>query len=273
MYIWKLEARKLVRYESLSRALQNDMQGLKKRPCILSFVGAGGKTTHLYELGNELQKEGLRVLVTTTTHMMQPKERFLQMDQNGALPGSAAWENIGLAEYESGIWTVGSPCGNGKITGNPYRVLEEYGTWLDVLLIEADGSRRCPVKVPASHEPVVIEETSMTIGVQGCQAIGRPIIEAAYRPEEFARFAGKSVYDTISFADLWKAAVEEQGILKDAKGKKAVLFNRCSSKLMKEIEAFLEGIKTMPEFAILLAEEYEKGIEGNQWEISHSMKR
>ena len=43
---------------------------------MIAFVGGGGKTTLIYELARELESVGKRVLVTTTTHMLRPKNEW-----------------------------------------------------------------------------------------------------------------------------------------------------------------------------------------------------
>ena len=39
---------------------------------VISFVGAGGKTTAMYRLGHELADQGWRVITTTTTMIRPP---------------------------------------------------------------------------------------------------------------------------------------------------------------------------------------------------------
>ena len=53
---------------SLSEALSLDLH----RECIITIVGAGGKTTLMFRLADELAKSGLRVVVTTTVKIYRP---------------------------------------------------------------------------------------------------------------------------------------------------------------------------------------------------------
>ncbi|MCI8319824.1 MAG: putative selenium-dependent hydroxylase accessory protein YqeC [Dorea sp.] len=114
---------------------------------LLAFVGAGGKTTLIYELAMELGSMGYSVAVTTTTHMG--------------------------ADGRYGFTPIGIPCGEGKIKGispaAPYKLLGEY----DFVLTEADGSRQLPFKVPESHEPVLPENVNLVVGMAGAAAVGR----------------------------------------------------------------------------------------------------
>ena len=51
----------------------------------------------------------------------------------------------------------------------------------DALFLEADGSRRLPVKFPNSTEPVIPEGTGRVIAVAGLSALGRPFDEVCHR--------------------------------------------------------------------------------------------
>ena len=122
---------------------------------LIAFVGAGGKTTLIYELARELRSMGYSVAVTTTTHMGE-KGRY-------------------------GFVPIGVPCGQGKIKGSsplaPKKLLAEY----DVVLTEADGSRRLPFKVPDGHEPVLPEGVHLVVGIAGASAVGGTFAERCCR--------------------------------------------------------------------------------------------
>lgn len=60
----------------------------------------------------------------------------------------------------------------------------------DYVLVEADGSRGLPLKAHLSHEPVLPQEAGQVIAVLGLTGLGRPIAEAAHRPERYAGLAG-----------------------------------------------------------------------------------
>lgn len=144
-----------------SKALTEYLKISPDRHRLIGVVGAGGKTTLIYLLAREFTEKGYRVAITTTTHMQ--------------------------SEGRYGLVPVGIPCEEGKIKGIsaefPETLLENY----DVVLVEADGSRCLPMKVPAEHEPVLPKGANLIIGVAGASAIGKMFQEACHRYERICR--------------------------------------------------------------------------------------
>lgn len=139
---------------------------------IQAIVGAGGKTTLMHRLARQYREQGLKVLLTTTTHM------FIEPDT--LCTGSA--EEIRRALETVGYAMAGVADGE-KIGPLPEAVYLEVCQYADMVLVEADGSRQLPVKYPAPHEPVIPVNADEIIIVCGLQALGRPLREAAHRWE------------------------------------------------------------------------------------------
>ena len=180
---------------------------------ILSFVGAGGKTTLLYALSEELAQMGYRVLVMTTTHMRKPEENF--------------YEYHSLPELKAGqVLTVGTTCGDGKIRMPDDVRMDVLCEKADVILVEADGSRRKPFKIPAEHEPVLLPETDLVIGVLGWNSVGQKISEVSHRPADVASFLQKNQEERMTVEDMRKASFDEGGICKNVKVPSCIIWNR-----------------------------------------------
>ena len=146
---------------------------------VISLVGAGGKTTCAYLLAEELAGQGKKVLVTTTTHMEHPG--FL--GRNGVIDKSP--EEIVAALEKSLIVTAGtSGPGGMKMKALPKAVFSAVLPFFDAVIIEADGSKRHPFKVPAAHEPVIVNETTHIMILAGMPAVGRPLRDICFRIEE-----------------------------------------------------------------------------------------
>lgn len=172
----------------------------------VSLVGGGGKTSVMYQLAMELAERGKRVIVTTSTHLAWPefpnrefpgskfsgmnpdvpvflKEEMLEKEFLQILDRQLKEHAIVIAGGQE-LWKTGE---HGeqihKIKGLPVEVLDALKPLCDVLLIEADGARHLPFKIPADHEPVLSAGTDAVIGCVGLDCIGRPWEEQCFRWE------------------------------------------------------------------------------------------
>ena len=139
---------------------------------IRAFVGAGGKTTLIHEQAARYRAQGKRVFVTTSTHMFIEPDTVLSDDPE-----------VILAQLNrTGYVMAGIPEGE-KIRSLSSETYERVCSYADVVLLEADGSNRKPIKYPNSTEPVLPDNVEEIVVVYGLQAIGKPLIEIAHRPE------------------------------------------------------------------------------------------
>ncbi|MDP1545485.1 MAG: selenium cofactor biosynthesis protein YqeC [Anaerolineales bacterium] len=173
---------------NLLRALRLD-QPTETQP-VISLVGAGGKTTALFQLARELPTaKGQSLFVTATTHL-------------------GIWQ-IPLADHHiiardiSDLHSIppeGITLVTGEIEGDRTKpVSESVLDWLHEntktrnlpLLIEADGSRQKPLKAPAAHEPPIPHFTNTVLHITGLSALGKPLHEDhVHRAESYAQLSG-----------------------------------------------------------------------------------
>ena len=139
---------------------------------IRAFVGAGGKTTRIHELAAEFRAKGKRVFVTTSTHMFIEPDTVLSDD-----PERILWEL-----NRRGYVMAGIP-DHGKIRPLSPETYRRVCARAEEVLVEADGSNRKPIKFPNSTEPVIYDNVEEIVVVCGLQALGKPLREAAHRPE------------------------------------------------------------------------------------------
>ena len=172
---------------------------LKIEPGITAIIGSGGKSTLLRALGLELMRAGGRVLICTTTHMFPVAG--VPWDGSSRRLGAAPWKPGALhtpgctCEVCAGL-ARGSICQAGVLdpeTGKlsaPAESLDQLAQRFDYVLVEADGSKRLPLKAHASWEPVVPVGTANVVWIVGASGFGRPINEAVHRPELFCERCG-----------------------------------------------------------------------------------
>lgn len=163
---------------------------------LVSAVGSGGKSTLLLELARKLPGQ---TILATTTHMLVPEGIPYLEDPDDALIAEAL-------EHEHCI-CIGQGT-DGKICA-PALPMERLRKIANHVLIEADGSKRLPLKVHASWEPVIPACTDETIEVVGASGFGRSITEAVHRPEIFCGLTGACPKDSATPALVAQAIAAE----------------------------------------------------------------
>lgn len=142
---------------------------------VITFAGGGGKTTAIYTYASKLAEDGKRTLVMTTTHMGLP-------DQRKIFAGSRDPSAINDILDRYGYCICGKPeSGEQKITAWTDSQMKELGELADTVLIEGDGAKRLPLKVPAFYEPVIPDWSSRIIVVLGLSALGKTCGQAVHR--------------------------------------------------------------------------------------------
>lgn len=194
---------------------------------MISVVGGGGKTTTIFKLASELKLLNKRVLITTTTAIYNPKtylyDKLVVLDNKQSI--EANWEN--------GTIIVLGKCisAENKILGVDENLLNLIfrNDFFDFILVEADGSKKKPIKAPASHEPVIPRLTSKIIGIVGIDSLGKNIDETSvHRPEIFSRITKSKIGDAITEEIVFRLVTSKDGLFKGSPedSKKYLLLNK-----------------------------------------------
>jgi molybdenum cofactor cytidylyltransferase len=185
---------------------------------VISFVGAGGKTTAVYRLGRELADQGWRVITTTTTMIRPPspeQTEALVVESNPAQVLRLAKEAL----RHNGLITVAEQRleVENKLKGIEPVLVAALAKLADAVIVEADGAKGLSLKAPAAHEPVVPPETTLLVPVVGIDVVGRRLVEeTVQRPELVARLTGLTRGEMIGVSVLANLLVHPQGALKGA---------------------------------------------------------
>ncbi len=147
------------------------------------------------------------MIVTTTTHMAYEPERPF------AEEGNAQQIQQNIEEYG---YTVAASLdqNKSKIGSLTEEALVRLKGQADCILIEADGAKRLPLKVPGEWEPVIPDFTDLVVGVIGMDAVGQMIRESCHRPERVAAFLNKEQTDPVTEADVIRIAVSDKALKK-----------------------------------------------------------
>jgi probable selenium-dependent hydroxylase accessory protein YqeC len=184
--------------------------------CVVSIVGAGGKTTLMLSLAGMLARSG-KVLVTTTTKIYVPD------------PGSYDFMAIGSSNFDmynrmqaSGIYIYGSAVDDeNKIIGLAAADVDRLAHFFDYVLVESDGAKKKLIKGWSKNEPVICGSTTHTVGVLNLNALGLTIDEEnVHRVDEFLKITGAQRHEKISEDHLASLVFHKDGLFKNSRGKK-----------------------------------------------------
>ncbi len=186
-----------------------------KRDSVISFVGAGGKTTAIFQLARQLDAP---VFITTTTHLAHDQAKLA--DQHIILPESMPGFNNLILLNNAVTLITGTLDENGKWKGLSLEEVNRLGEYASAsnipLLVEADGARQFSLKAPADHEPAIPEITNHVVVIAGMDAFGKHLnADTVHRPEIFSLITGCKLGSTISLEDIICELIDTSGGLKN----------------------------------------------------------
>ncbi len=196
--------------------LLKDALGLRlNKRRLIALVGGGGKTTTLFKLASEYKEAGKSVLVTTTTAIYKPEtqqyDRLILTEDRAVLSEDHPNGGLGITVVGRGVNEEGKLLGIDSAMVNFLHLQGSY----DVILIEADGAKKRPLKAPAEHEPVIPQMTGDVIGLIGLEALGGRITqELVHRPQLFAEVVGSQLDAVIDGETLKALILHQQGLFK-----------------------------------------------------------
>ncbi len=184
---------------------------------IVSVVGAGGKTTLIFQIADEISADGHgNVVVCGTT-------RYTRKNHTYSVTSYADW----VTSRASPVAISGVSSRTVAVSGTlPADSKGRYSSINDdqiaglasdpsvaAVIVNADGSRMKPFKAPKPGEPVLASDTTHVLGLIGADSLGiRVDSDKVHRPEEVMRFAalvgldGLDTLDQTAIAEIFYAA-------------------------------------------------------------------
>jgi molybdenum cofactor cytidylyltransferase len=208
---------------------------------VVSFVGAGGKTTAALRLMEELAGIGRRVVFTTTTRILEPiprdNEYLLLANEEEVLAQVpellTRYPKVFLAQRcleEVDPTALGEsdreyPMRPNKLDGVSSSLVDRLALRLSsgqaqrlgeaAILVEADGAGHRALKAPAVHEPVVPSSTTILVPLADLTVLGKPLTEKhVHRPELVAGLAGAALGEPVTVEMVATVLSHPQGGLK-----------------------------------------------------------
>jgi probable selenium-dependent hydroxylase accessory protein YqeC len=176
---------------------------------VVAVAGAGGKTTLAFRLAAEARACGLRVVVTTTTHMGTLDEEVTGPVLVEADGDTAAALSEALAR-QGRVTLLGRRVRADKLEGLEAGRVDALARLADLVIVEVDGARGRSLKVPAPHEPVIPSSTTVVVVVCALDVLGHPLDDERVHRVELVRAAtGVEVGEAVD-EDCIAAALRHQ---------------------------------------------------------------
>lgn len=195
---------------------------LREKGHVISIVGAGGKTTLMYTLANYCAQKGRTVIVTTTTHIMRPRN----------YPVAENKEELICLLRGNRIVAAGTDAPGNKLKMSDQMGIDDYRKAADVVLVEADGAKHFPCKVPTETEPVIPKESDIVLGVLGMDSAGAPLEEVCFRKEKAMELLNVDARHRMTEEDLAAILISDRGTRKGVEDRAYyVILNKCGTRL------------------------------------------
>jgi len=209
----------------------------------IALAGAGGKTSLMRYLAHHLPHP---VVCTTSTKLSLDEAAFFDRhitweDERSALPDLlAATGNVLVTGFS--IELEGKKKLNG-LSNEQMILLKQICFEKQLpLIIEADGSKRRPLKAPADWEPVIPDFTDLVIVVVGLAGLMKPLNEEnVFRSQVFAQLTGVETGQLVDLGAILRYLRHPKGGLKAIpdKAKKFVLFNLARCDYLELVDRYL----------------------------------
>jgi probable selenium-dependent hydroxylase accessory protein YqeC len=192
--------------------------GLRARE-LISLVGAGGKTTLMFRLARDLVAEGRKVVMTTTTKILEPSSGetpFLFVNRDEGKLKQSVFSQLGKYKH---ITIARERLGLGKLKGvSPGLVDDLWNSHeIDYLIIEADGASGRPIKAPREKEPVIPSETTLVVAILGADGVEMELNEkGAFQADLISKMTGIPIEGRMTEEAMAILMTDPEGIFKGA---------------------------------------------------------
>lgn len=179
---------------------------------VIALTGGGGKTSTMYAIGTEAACHGLKTVLTTTTKIYYPEDpRYQVVTTSNPLD---LFHEVRYNLTTHPLIIVGSGCTkDNKLIGlEPSNINCLFEAGADLIIIEADGSARKPLKAPAEHEPVIPPITTMVIPLVGIDCLGQPLTDHyVHRAEIASQLCETPLNEVITTETVAKLLIHPEG--------------------------------------------------------------
>jgi len=184
---------------------------------VISLVGAGGKTTLMFRLAQELFLSGKNVVTTTTTKILEPtsgETNFVFIDPDEEKIRDFVRRHLNQYHH---ITVAQERLGSGKLKGIFPNLVNELWSLqgMDTIIVEADGAAGRPVKAPREGEPVIPSNTTLVVAILGVDGLEMELNEEnVFQPERVSKMTGIPMGERLTDEAMAILMTHPEGIFK-----------------------------------------------------------
>ena len=205
---------------------------------MVAFVGAGGKSSAILQVAYELKEAGIKVLVAPTTKMTIGEAESVGRVVTSEDGDGLREEAVRILQGEGAAVVGSAMLSKSRIGGVEVSWVPSLAPRDGVTLVEADGSRRRPLKGTATHEPFLPEGVTLVVAVGGVRALGVPMDEEhVHRPEVFSELTGTGLGQTVDAKAFAKALLAGLRSVPDGANRMALLADVAPGRTMSDASA------------------------------------
>lgn len=213
---------------------------LNEKSLSVGFCGAGGKTTCLWELSEELIKNHKKVLITTTTKMYP----YYQLAKKEIVIRETFNQNY-FVDLDRVQW-FGKINSENKGCSPELEAIEKSNKNTEIWkLIEIDGSKNMPIKAPRAGEPVFLKNMDLVFGLISLEVLGKAATtKTVHNMEGFLALTGLNEGDPISLKALEKLIESPMGLFqgKPENTQAVVLLNQVREYQLADVTALSQDV-------------------------------
>ncbi len=187
---------------------------------IVSFVGAGGKKTAMFQLANA---HSGRVGITATAHIEYfPNSlnatKYIGEEQIllDAIANDTDSKTIAFAKPSERF---------GRRAGVSCESLKEFKQLgnFDLIVVKSDGARGRFIKAPAEHEPIIPQIANVVVPVISAKVLGMPLNDKiTHRVQKMTELTGLNENEIFQPEHITKLLISNEGSLKNSDSKKVI---------------------------------------------------
>ncbi|HLO29534.1 MAG TPA: selenium cofactor biosynthesis protein YqeC [Anaerolineales bacterium] len=209
-----------------------------------AFVGAGGKTTAMFQLARTLSGDRamLPVFITATSHLGAWQIKLADHHIMTEIPAPLEQLEHGL----KGVILITGKLDHDRtqpVSDDLLNWLQQYCRYHSIpLLIEADGSRQKPLKAWAEYEPPIPAFVELVVQVVGLAGLGKSLNDqSVHRSGGFSKLSGLKPGEPITPDSLVRVLIHMEGGLKNmpSHARRVVLLNQADT---PELQSAARGL-------------------------------